>query len=107
MNRFTPDNQFVLDAIGKPWPINQWHSMPKPEGIEFSLGTMQGLHWLVQAPLPPAPMEKPKSQFEIDREAFVLWHGGFGPCGHEESCWESFRKGARYARQQMAHEGIV
>lgn len=111
MNRFTPDNQSVLDATDNPWPVNTWHPIPIPEGIEISATYPRSLaagFWLVQTPLPPVPALT-KTQLEIDAEAMRAWMAdaernvGVGGV----SIFSIWISACRYARQQMAPEGIV
>lgn len=70
MNRFTHENRFVLDAADKPWPVNQWHPWPPPRGVEVSAYypvSLKAAHWLVQAPLPPVPVDPKPEDVAFDK----------------------------------------
>lgn len=105
MNRFTHEGRFVLDAADKPWPVNQWHENPLPAGIEADKSAKGCKYWLVQAPLPPVPADKLKTQDDMDLEAFEEWikRDAFqiDRNGMEYSyAINAFRTACNYARQK-------
>jgi len=87
-NNYTSDGKFIIDASGKQWPVDVAHLMPLPNGLQFHTIAGGGYsllfagpdgewsceqydtdtHWLARAPLPPVP--KPKTQAELDEEAY-------------------------------------
>lgn len=71
MNRFTLNSQYVLDASGHTWAVNQWHENPLPAGIEADKSAAGCKYWLVSVPLPPVPVEK--TQEQLDEEARIKW----------------------------------
>jgi hypothetical protein len=79
MNTFV-SNGCIIDANDAHWKCDQWHLFPIPFGIVADFATdgkhvtpgrrADSTHWLVRSRLPPLP--QPKSQAEMDAEAFEV-----------------------------------
>lgn len=89
--------------------MEMWHLMPVPDGIELTdhqiayhpkwiFSTDYPELWLIRRPLPPVP--KPKSQRELDVEAFLDFRKDFPnvPLANDFI----FFAGAIYARRTQA-----
>lgn len=100
MNRYNADQTAIIDSTGKEWPVDTWHPLPLPEGITSCPDQGHSIlyrsqkyrptqyvydgstHWLARKPLPELP--KPKTQEELDCDAFDQWWSG--PEGYSEAC---------------------
>lgn len=116
MNKYTPDNNYIIDASGKEWPVEEWHAMPLPSGIRDDShiffakeGNPQPFchysspHWLARRPLPPVP--KQKTQEEIDVEAcqgqWLNFNKGRPSVPHCNSTFaDGFFAGIEHARKE-------
>lgn len=88
-NTYTPDGQFVIDAMGERWAVNAWHAAGPLNGTPAGISALDENGnwsgeiafkatdenrtgwWLARPPLPPIPL--PKTQEQLDEEALWKW----------------------------------
>jgi hypothetical protein len=119
MNTYTTDENgtYIVDRSGKKYRCNVAHPLPLPEGwspcgydeamlvsvvygpgkdgqwssVQFGMAT----HWLARAPLPEVP--RPKTQAELDREAYMKFIATKVP----DTAWGCWQAACEYARKEQ------
>jgi len=106
-NRYNQSKTAILDASGKEWTVETWHSLPIPDGIDYHLGNIvkygplgECNYWLAHPPLPDLP--KPKSQDELDEwsaKHFMESYDISKNATAGQDAFEAFLAGVAYARK--------
>lgn len=129
MNNYSPCGNFIIDATGNQWPVETPHPLPLPDGIDqedyVRLGAAYSTilvgpdscgewnptrlpwststpptHWLARRPLPPVP--RPKTQAELDQEAYNVFIMGWNtPPVNYNLAHESFLAALAYERNRI------